>query len=216
MKLKTLTVATVAIFALGIGPLTSAKQPEALVELSPGKCNVGLGTQFATWSWEEGGLQTKFGGDAVYEVTATLNGDSSLLYGPYEIEVELVRYEPGTDPGDFLSGDAGDYPGFMVYACGTAEDPENVLEQAGETAEAGSCVAQIVGFEQVLKDKVTSMLEEQAMAYPDEGDEVDLFEVELLAVNVKAMNPGVVMPGERRPARQNYPLTNVCESELDS
>jgi len=215
MKLKTLTVATMATFALGIGSLTSANQPDALVELLPGECNVGLGTQFATWSWEDGGLQTGFGGDAVYDVTATLNGDSALLYGPYEIEVELVRYEPGTDPGSLLIG-PGDYYGFMVYACGTAEDPENVLEQAGETAEAGSCVAQIVGFEQVLKDKVTSILEEQGMAYPAEGDEVNLVEVDLLAVNVKAMNPGVVMPGERRPARQNYPLTNVCEADLDS
>jgi len=215
MKLKTLTVATVATFALGITPLTSANQPDALVELLPGECNVGLGTQFATWSWEEGGLQTKFGGDAVYQVTATLNEDSTV-YGTYEIEVELVRYAPGTDPGDFLNNDSGDYSGFMVYACGTTEEPENVLEQAGETAEAGACVAQIVGFEGVLKDKVTSMLEEQGMAYSENGDEVNLSEVELLAVNVKAMNPGVVMQGERRPARQNYPLTNVCEADLDS
>jgi len=215
MKLKTLTVATVATFALGITPLTSANQPDALMELLPGECSVGLDTQFATWSWEGDGLQTKFGGDAVYQVTATLNEDPTV-YGPYEIEVELVRYAPGTDPGNFLSGDSGDYSGFMVYACGTSEEPENVLEQAGETADAGSCVAQIVGYQQVLKDKVTSILEDQGMAYPGEGDEVNLSEVELLAVNVKAMNPGVVMPGERRPARQNYPLTNVCEADLDT
>lgn len=214
MKLKTLTVATVATFALGIGPLTSANQPDALVELLPGECTVGLGTQFATWSWEDGGLQTKFGGDAVYQVTATLNEDPTP-YGPYDIEVELVRYAPGTDPGNLLIG-AGDYSGFMVYLCGTADEPENVLEQVGETADAGSCVAQVVGYQQVLKDKVISILEEQGMAYPEEGDEVTLSEVDLLAVNVKAMNPGVVMPGERRPARQNYPLTNVCEADLDT
>lgn len=214
MKLKTLTVATVATFALGIGPLTSANQPDALVELSPGECTAFWGTQFASWSWEEGGLQTKFGGDAVYQVTATLR-EEPTVYGPYEIEVELVRYAPGTDPGNFAQGDAGDYFGFMVYACGIEEDADSALEQAGETAEAGACVAQIVGFERVLKDKVTSMLEEQGMAYPENGDEVNLSEVELLAVNVKAMNPGVVMQGERRPARQNYPLTNVCEPDLD-
>ena len=145
--------------------------PDALATISPGGCDNAQVAPFGTsllanWEWSEGTVQTKFGGDAVYQVVAA---------GPeadpeeFEVEFELVQYEPGTL--------AEDYPGELVYRCSNEQ-----------TLAEGSCTAAVLGLRSALRDAAAEYLD----VLPEE---VEFGSATLDGVYVKAMNPG---PGNGR------------------
>jgi hypothetical protein len=137
--MKTLQIAAALAACLSVaavaGPGKNA--PEALADVVPDGCQLvqiaPFGTSLlASWSWENGTVQTKFGGDAVYMVVAN-------DYDPFEVEFELVQYEQG------MPADA--YPGEMVYRCSNAQ-----------TEEIGSCNGSVLGVRSALREAAADYL----------------------------------------------------------
>lgn len=159
------------LFVSGIVSTTQAAKEDNLPEDDPlatitaGECsNVQIapfGTSLlASWSWSEGEGQTKFGGDAVYLVTATADGEPE----EFEVGFGLTKYEPGT-PAD-------GYPGEMVYRCS--------VEQTEPT---GDCNGSVLGLRSAIRAAAA-----EHFGVPEE--EVTLIRAELVGVYVKPMNPG--------------------------
>ena len=164
-------IAFVIAATLATAPLALAKNDPktALADVLPGGCPVVQIAPFGTsllarWGWENGTTQTKFGGDAEYVVSVSGDGGDNWT-DPFEVEFELVRYEPGTA--------AGDYPGELVYRCSNAQ-----------TDAAGSCNGSVLG----LRDAVLNAAAEETGFTPEEIGRY--IQASLVGVNVKAMNPG--------------------------
>lgn len=140
--------------------------PSALATITSGGCeNVQIapfGTSLlANWEWSNSTGQTKFGGDAVYQIEAS--------GFEFEVEFELVQYEPGTL--------AEDYPGQLVYRCSNAQ-----------TKADGSCNASVLGLRTALRAAAADYLNV-------DPELVEFGSATLDGVYVKAMNPG---PGNGR------------------
>jgi len=163
-------IAIVIATALSIAPVALAKKnsPELLAEVVPGGCSnvqvAPFGTSLlASWGWDAGTDQTKFGGDAEYMVS--VSGDGGDNWVDFEAEFGLVQYEPGTA--------AGDYPGELVYRCSNAQ-----------TEVTGSCNGSVLG----LRDAVLNAAVDETGFTPEEIGRY--IQATLVGVNVKAMNPG--------------------------
>ena len=146
------------------------------------------GSLDVSWDWEDGGTQTKFGGDAVYKVSGSYNYEETDFYfNEITVEIEIEQLNP-----DFLKAD---YVGMLTYEC--PPDP---------TALVGTCVGEINDLNEALKIAVRSEFE---LA---EDFVVDIYPgYKLLGVWVKAMNPSVEDEvDDKKIKRQNYPLVNVC------
>lgn len=129
---------------LTLSALASAgpNAPTPLADVSAGGCSITqiapFGTSLrASWDWANGDLQTKFGGDAKFNVMATTDGGITTF--PLEVEFELEQYVPGT------LADA--YPGQLVYRCSTAV-----------TNDAGTCNGSVLG----LRAAIAAAVEDQA------------------------------------------------------
>ena len=149
--------------------------PVALATIKAGGCeNVQIapfGTSLlANWEWSDGTDQSKFGGDAVYQVEA---GTTDTEPEQFEVEFELVQYQPDTL--------AEDYPGQLVYRCSNAQ-----------TDAAGSCNASVLGLRTSLRDAAADYL---GVAPED----VEFGSATLNGVYVKAMNPGPGKGGQNYP-----------------
>lgn len=123
---------------LAVGFASSAQagkyKPAGLVTIIPGGCSIEqiapFGTSLlASWSWEGGTTQSKFGGDAVYTVTFDYDGVSVEM----ELEFEVEQYVPDTA--------AEDYPGQLVYRCSNAQDEA-----------AGTCKGSVLGLRSAIAD----------------------------------------------------------------
>lgn len=161
----TLVVTTTLLFV----PLALAKgYKDPLAAVNPGGCSfvqiAPFGTSLlASWDWEAGTSQTKFGGDAVFTVNAS--DDGGTTWYEFEVEFELVQYEPGTA--------ADEYPGELVYRCSNAQ-----------TDETGSCNGSVLG----VRSAVLNAAAEYLAVEPGEiGANI---QASLEGVNVKAMKPG--------------------------
>ncbi|WP_373051997.1 hypothetical protein [Thioalkalivibrio sp.] len=196
MTLKNLAIATAAALSFAAVPMASANNaPDPLLTVVPGGCEEGGVNndvqQNAGWTWDDGGKQTQFGGDAVYSVTGTING--TQVFGPLELEIELTRLDLETA-----------MPTRMVYACPNLTSPD----PAEESGSAGACQAQIADVEAAIAEAT-----EEALVELNELGESDAFTItdsELVGVFVKAMDPGVA---KGRGGRQNYEKTDVCGEE---
>jgi len=171
LLMKKLHIAFVTAATLAIAPLALAKNApnDPLATVVPEGCSTvqiaPFGTSLlASWSWEEGTIQTKFGGDAVYLVT--VSGDGGTIWtDPFEVEFELVQYEPDTA--------ADEYPGQLVYRCSIAQ-----------TDPAGSCNGSVLGLRTAV---LNAAIDETGFTAVDIGRNI---QASLVGVNVKAMNPG--------------------------
>ncbi|MDT8322200.1 MAG: hypothetical protein RQ826_16915 [Xanthomonadales bacterium] len=163
-SLMTFSALCLGAFAYS-GVAVAQNQPDPLATVTPDSCDLvqiaPFGTSLlASWGWEEGTDQTKFGGDAVYEVDATVGEDTST----FEVEFELVQFEPGTL--------AEDYPGELVYRCSNAM-----------TELSGSCNGSVLGLRDAIRDAAADELD----VLPEE---ITGLVATLQGVYVKAMNPG--------------------------
>ena len=166
MRKSLLMFAIVSVCSASAFAQPGKNTPGALATINPGGCDnaqlAPFGTSLmANWDWSEGTLQTKFGGDAVYQVVAAAPGNDPE---EFEVEFELVQYEPGTL--------AEDYPGQVVYRCTNAQ-----------ALEEGSCMAAILDLRTALRDAAAEYLN----VLPEE---VEFGSATLDGVYVKAMNPG--------------------------
>jgi hypothetical protein len=167
MMRKSLLVFAIASAVSVSAPAKPGKNtPDALATITAGGCeNVQIapfGTSLlASWEWSNGTIQSKFGGDAVYQVDA---GTTESEPEKFEVEFELVQYAPGTL--------AEDYPGQLVYRCSNAP-----------TDDVGSCNASILGLRSALREAAADYL---GVA----PEEVEFGSATLDGVYVKAMNPG--------------------------
>ena len=170
--MKKLSILLIGLMLLVLAGPTLAAKPESkdpLATIVPGGCSTvqiaPFGTSLlASWNWEEGEGQTKFGGDAEYVVSVSID-DGLNWTDPFEVEFELVQYEPDTA--------ADEYPGQLVYRCSNAQ-----------TDAAGSCNGSVLGLRAAVLDAAiteTGFTAEQIGRY---------IQASLLGVNVKAMNPG--------------------------
>ena len=180
-------IAFVIAATLATAPLAFAKNApkDPLATIVPGGCSTvqiaPFGTSLlASWSWEEGTIQTKFGGDAEYMVHAS--ADDGTSWFDFEVEFELVQYEPGTA--------SDDYPGELVYRCSNAQ-----------TDETGSCNGSVLG----LRDAVINAAADWFGGDITPEDIGRNIQATLVGVNVKGMDPG------KDNGRQKYPLVNVCD-----
>ena len=170
--MKKLSMLLIGLMLLVLAGPTLAAKPapkDPLATVVPEGCSTvqiaPFGTSLlASWSWLEGTVQTKFGGDAEYMVT--VSGDGGTIWtDPFEVEFELVKYEPDTA--------ADEYPGQLVYRCSNAQ-----------TDAAGSCNGSVLGLRAAVLDAAvteTGFTAEQIGRY---------IQASLIGVNVKAMNPG--------------------------
>ena len=164
-------LAFVIATTLSIAPLALAKDNtnDPLATVIPGGCsNVQIapfGTSLlASWGWEEGTLQIKFGGNAEYMVS--VSGDLGETWTePFQVEFELVQYEADTL--------ASDYPGELVYRCSNAQ-----------TDATGTCNGSVLG----LRDAVLNAAADETGFTPEEIGRY--IQATRLGVKVKAMNPG--------------------------
>lgn len=129
------------------------------VEQDIGPYGFGL---LAKWSWTNGTVQTKFGGDAVYMAYVSIDGGEEELVA---IELELSQFDPEVSL-DFFAGK-------MIYRCTTSE-----------SSETGECFGVALGIEEAIMMAVEEKFPEAVTI-----DYGDYYFAEL--VNVKAMNPGV-------------------------
>lgn len=163
-------IALLVSAALSVAPAVMAgkNSPNPLADITPGGCTfeqiAPYGTSLlAKWSWENGTTQTKFGGDAEFDVSASADG--GVTWQELEVELELERYEPGT-PAD-------DYAGTLVYRCSVAE-----------TEPAGDCNGSVLGLRAAILNAAADALGVD----PDLiGGNIS---AALDGVKVKAMNPG--------------------------
>ncbi|MCW8873298.1 MAG: hypothetical protein OQK01_11855 [Xanthomonadales bacterium] len=160
-------IALILVTSLVLSPLALAKKnaPDPLATVIPGGCDLvqiaPYGTSLlASWGWENGTDQTKFGGDAEYRVEATTIDDTYDL----KIKFHIEQYVPGTSPDD--------YAGTLVYRCSTA-----VSEESGE------CNGSVLG----IRDAIRVLAADELGVEPE--DITTLFAT-LKGVFVKAMNPG--------------------------
>lgn len=188
--MKKLVILMLSIFLVvgGVGLGTAAKnnaKPDALATIMGMGCDEdfyddenGLLVQ---WSWLDGDGQTKFGGDAVYMVDATINeGEFPSL----AVEVEIELFDP-------LNISAG----TLIYRCGTLQSDS-----------AGECIGAILDVETALINAIVANLPEDVDTDPSaEEISITINSYILNWVKVKAMNPG------SNSGRQNYPLVNVCD-----
>lgn len=163
--MKKLLILTSAVCIGLAGNAVAKNNPDPLADVLPGGCSFAqiapFGTSLlASWDWENGELQTKFGGDAEFWVVAETIDQS--FEG--EIEFELEQYEPGT-PADA-------YPGVLVYRCSNpVSDP------------AGSCNGSVLG----VRDAIRQAVADELGVLPEDITELS---ASLEGVKVKAMNPG--------------------------
>jgi hypothetical protein len=155
---------------LGISQAGNKKiQMDALADIIPVGCSEPPIGQFGTsllvaWDWTDGTDQTKFGGDAVYMVEATPDGET---YEWLAVEVELVKYERGTP--------AEDYVGKMVYRCSNAQ-----------TDFSGSCDGAVLDLKEALRAAAAAKLESDSV---DIGDYIRQW-VYVKAINPSFYDPG--------------------------
>ena len=168
MKKLTLLATAVCLSTFGLGNAVAGKNaPVALAAVSPGGCSftqiAPFGTSLlASWTWADGTIQTKFGGDALFEGEASEDG---ITWMPFEVSIELEQYVPGTA--------AGDYEGQLVYRCSNAvSDP------------SGSCNGSVLGVRSAVINAAAEYLGfDPALSGP-------YTRASLVSVDVKAMNPG--------------------------
>jgi hypothetical protein len=188
-RMKKSPIAFVLTASLAFAPLALAKNaPDPLADVIAGGCSyvqiAPFGTSLlASWSWENGTSQTKFGGDAEYAVS--LSPDGGANWYDYEIEFELVQYVPGTL--------ASDYPGELVYRCSN-----------DQTLDTGSCNGSVLGLRDAVMNAALEALNADLQTNYTAVDIGANIQASREGVNVKAMNPG----GH---GRQNYPLVDVCD-----
>ena len=167
-KLYLVCLVTAGLF---LAPMAIAKNdtPGELAIVNAGGCEMTQVAPFGTsllvrWSWEDGTVQTKFGGDAAYMVVVSGDGGTTFTE-PFEVEFELVMYVPGTL--------ADDYFGQLVYRCSNAQ-----------TEELGKCNAAVLGLRDAIYAAAT---EETGFSREEIGANITATRV---GVNIKAMNPG--------------------------
>ena len=168
--MKRTQIACLIAAGLALSPLAFAGKnaPAPLATITPEGCSfaqiASFGTSLlASWSWADGTAQTKFGGDAAFDVEASLDGGATWI--PLEIEFELVKYKPGT-PAD-------EYAGVMVYRCSNAA-----------TEPSGRCNGSVLGVRAAILEAAA---DELGVTPADIGPNL---RASLAGVDVKAMNPG--------------------------
>jgi hypothetical protein len=137
---KNTYLAAAVALALGgaIAPAVNAAKPtppDALADIYPGGCDIvqipPLGTSLvASWTWANGGDQTKFGGSVYCNVLFVDETTEAF-------EFELERYVPGTS--------AEENAGMFVYRC-----------EVAETDPAGTCHAGLLGLRPALREAIES------------------------------------------------------------
>lgn len=174
--MKKLSVVLLSVFLIvGISSVIQAGEKKNLPESDPlatisaGGCSTAqiapFGTSLlASWGWTDGAGQTKFGGDAVYFINASTVSEATLVEHQFEVEFQLVQYEPGT-PADA-------YPGKMVYRCSTAQ-----------TETTGTCNGSVLGLRSAIMAAAADYLEV-------EQGEITGITADRIGVYVKPMNPG--------------------------
>jgi hypothetical protein len=157
-----------AVLAAGLTTGTLAiAAPDPLAEITPEGCSFIQVSPFGTsllgsWSWLDGTSQTKFGGDAEFTVNASI--DDGVTWNEFDVEFEVVTYEPGTP--------AEEYAGQFVYRCSTAE-----------TAVEGQCNGAVLGLRAAIRNAA-------AMQLGVLPEEITNLRASLDGVGIKAMNPG--------------------------
>ena len=168
--MKKLHIAFLVATILSISPIASAKNSkDTLADVVAQGCSfvqiAPYGTSLlASWDWENGTSQTKFGGDAVFMVEASTDGGTTWS-DPFEVEFELDQYVPGTSPDDYF--------GLMVYRCSNAQ-----------TEVTGSCNGSVLGLRDAVLAAAADYL---GVGTAEIGANI---RASLDSVKVKAMNPG--------------------------
>ncbi len=189
MKIRALFIVS-AMMTVGIVSLAQAGEkklpPVSLADITPLGCSYEQIAPFNTslvakWEWQAGEFQTKFGGDAKFEVSASIDGGEN--WEDMEMEFEVEQYERGTL--------AEDYAGTLVYRCSNIQ-----------TDLSGTCNGSVLGVRDAILNAATVEL------LGEDGDRTVIggnIRATLIGVYVKAMNPG------KGKGHQNYPLTDVCD-----
>ena len=126
---KSLIAAAIAAGVLA-SPMSFAKSPKPpIADIIPQGCDVDATMLEADWDWENGTVQTKFGGDALFLVDVYF--EENLIQEEYEVEFELDMY----DAEDETSG-------VVVYACDSV------------TNATGSCSASMMGVDDAIEDVI--------------------------------------------------------------
>ncbi|RTR32773.1 hypothetical protein [Shewanella atlantica] len=170
---------TLLIAASLFATSSSIAKPSSLTPLAdiiPTGCSTVQISPFGTsllgrWGWENGTAQTQFGGDAVYMVSASTDGEN---WFDFEVEFEVVKYEPDTL--------AEDYSGQFVYRCSTAQ-----------TEESGTCNGAVLGLRPAIISSAAEYLQVDPVAF---GRNIT---ATLHGVEIKAMNPGTDVKRQNYP-----------------
>ncbi|SHO55220.1 hypothetical protein [Vibrio quintilis] len=142
------------------------------------------GTLSGAWSFENGGDQTQFGGDAEFMVTVSDGAEPPMTYD-LEIEIDVVKYDADAPEGTF--------DGLFAYSCLVDEVDTEMLA-------FGSCTGMVTDLDATIQAAVDAQLE--AMELLPEDFSYDGYS--LSGISIKAMNPGMKK-------RQNYPKVDICD-----
>jgi hypothetical protein len=188
-KMKKSHMAMLIAAGLVTSSLAFAKaDKDPLAEITPLGCStlqIGpFGTSLlGSWSWAEGTVQTKFGGDAEYMVH--VSPDDEQTWYDFEVEFEVVKYELDT-PADA-------YPGQFVYRCSNAQ-----------TEPSGSCNGSVLGLRAAIMQAAIDELAEMEIYVTAEDIDGNI-SANLVGVGIKAMDPGT---GAKS---QKYPKVDICD-----